>query len=258
MHEREIAQRAVRVAARGSKPTRVVSARVSVWLRLREMWQARELFVFLVRKGNPKQVKDWPDLVRPDIQIITPNPKTSGNGKLSLLAAWGSVVHRGGSEQQAREFLTALYQRVPVLDTGARGSTTTFAQKKIGDVHLTWENEAHLEVEEAHGELEIVYPKASIKAEPYVAWIDANVKKKGTRAVAEAYLKFLYTDEAQEIIARQHYRPISEPILRKHTAKLPAIDLFPVTVLAKDWNEAQKKFFAEGGVFDQVYQPKKK
>ena len=214
--------------------------------------------VFVVRKGNPKQVKDWSDLARPDIRIITPNPKTSGNGKLSLLAAWGSVVHRGGSEQQAREFLAGLYQRVPVLDTGARGSTTTFAQKKIGDVHLTWENEAYLEVEESHGELEIVYPKVSIKAEPYVAWVDANVKKKGTRAAAEAYLKFLYTEEAQEVIARHHYRPISKPILQKHAATLPAIDLFPVTVLARDWNEAQEKFFAEGGIFDQVYQPRNK
>src|SRR5256886_5170882 len=147
--------------------------------------------LFVVRKGNPKGIKDWPDLVKPGIQIITPSPKTSGNGKLSFLAAWGSVTQRGGSDAAALEYVTKLYKQVPVLDSGARGSTTTFAQKKIGDVHLTWENEAHLEVDEAGGELEVVYPSASIRAEPYVAVVDANVERKGTRAAAEAYLKFL-------------------------------------------------------------------
>src|SRR5207249_6253471 len=142
---------------------------------------------------------DWPDLVRPGVEIITPNPKTSGNGKLSFVAAWGAVRHRGGSQAEAREFVTRLYKQVPVLDSGARGSTTTFAQKNIGDVHLTWENEAHLEVAEAHGELELVYPPASIRAEPHVAVVDANVRRRGTQAAAEAYLKFLYTDVAQEI-----------------------------------------------------------
>src|SRR5438105_331983 len=157
--------------------------------------------VFVVRKGNPKGIKDWPDLVYPGIDIITPNPKTSGNGKLSFLAAWGAVRQRGGSEEEAREYVRRLYQQVPVLDTGARGSTTTFSQKKIGDVHLTWENEAHLEVAEARGDLEVVYPPLSIRAEPFVAVVDANVERKGTRAAAEAYLKFLYTPEAQEVIA---------------------------------------------------------
>ena len=211
--------------------------------------------VFVVRKGNPKGIKDWPDLVRADVSIITPNPKTSGNGKLSFLAAWGSVTHRQGKEEEAREFVTKLYRQTPVLDSGARGSTVTFAQKHIGDVHLTWENEAHLEVEEAGGELELICPSSSMRAEPHVAVVDANVERKGTRAAAEAYLKFLYTTEAQEIIARHFYRPTNAEILAKHAATLPAIDLFPITTVAKDWDDAQQRFFAEGGVFDGIYQP---
>lgn len=210
--------------------------------------------VFVVRKGNPKGIKDWGDLVKPDVKIVTPNPKTSGNGKLSFLAAWGAVVKRGGTEEEAREFVTKLYRQAPVLDSGARGATTTFAQKGIGDVHLTWENEAHLEVEEAKGELELVYPPLSIRAEPQVAVVDANVDRKGTRAVAEAYLKSLYTDDAQEIIAKHYYRPINETVLKKHQATFPAIELFPVTVVAKDWDDAQQRFFAEGGIFDSIYQ----
>jgi sulfate transport system substrate-binding protein len=192
-------------------------------------------------------------VVRPGVSVITPNPKTSGNGKLSFLAAWGSVRHRGGSEDEAREFVTRLYRQVPVLDSGARGSTTTFAQKGIGDVHLTWENEARLEVQEAKGELEIVYPPASIRAEPHVAVVDANVRRKGTRAAAEAYLRFLYTDEAQEVIARHHYRPVSDEVRQRHADTLPAIDLFPITTVARDWDDAQQRFFAEGGVFDAIY-----
>lgn len=214
--------------------------------------------VFVVRKGNPKGIKDWPDLVRPGIEIITPNPKTSGNGKLSFLAAWGAVILRGGSEEEAKQFVTELYRRVPVLDTGARGSTVTFAQRKIGDVHLTWENEAYLEVQESSGELELVYPPRSIRAEPHVAVVDANVDRKGTRAAAEAYLKFLYTEEAQEVIARHFYRPSNPAVLRKHAARFPEIELFPVTALVRDWDEAQQKFFAERGVFDQIYQSKAK
>jgi sulfate transport system substrate-binding protein len=209
--------------------------------------------VFVVRKGNPKSVHDWPDLVKPGVQIITPNPKTSGNGKLSFLAAWGSVIHRGGSELEARKFVTRLYKQVPVLDSGARGATTTFAQKQIGDVHLTWENEARLEMQESGGELEVVYPSVSIRAEPYVAVVDANADRKGTRAAAEAYLKFLYSEQAQEIFARHHYRPIDEAVRKKHEADFPDIDLFPVTTTASGWNEAQEKFFAEGGVFDGIY-----
>jgi sulfate transport system substrate-binding protein len=213
--------------------------------------------VFVVRKGNPKGIKDWADLVKGDVQIITPNPKTSGNGRLSFLAAWGSVLHRGGSEEQAREFVAELCKRMPVLDTGARGSTTTFAQKGIGDVHLTWENEAHLEIRESKGELELVYPSVSFRAEPHVAVVDAVVDRKGTRAAAEAYLKFLFTDEGQEIIARHFYRPSNETILRRHAERFPQITFVPLSRLAKDWDDAQQKFFAEGGIFDQIYSPKR-
>ena len=211
--------------------------------------------VFVVRKGNPKALKDWDDLVKPGVSIITPNPKTSGNGKLSFLAAWGSVITRGGDEEQAREFITQLYQHTPVLDTGARGSTTTFAQKGIGDVHLTWENEAYLEVKESGDQLEIVYPPVSIRAEPHVAVVDANVDRKGTRDAAEAYLNFLYTDEAQAIIAENFYRPTKPEVLEKFADKFPKIELFEVTAVASDWDAAQTKYFAEGGIFDAIYQP---
>jgi sulfate/thiosulfate-binding protein len=208
--------------------------------------------VFVVRQGNPKGVKDWPDLVRGDIEIITPNPKTSGNGKLSFLAAWGYVLRNGGSEDRAREFVRKIYERVPVLDTGARGSTTTFAQKNIGDVHLTWENEAYLEVAESKGELEIVYPSASIRAEPHVAVVDANTERKGITQIAEAYLKFLYTDEGQDIIGKHHYRPTNPKFADKSQSTLEEIELFPITVITKDWDEVMQKFFSDGGVFDEI------
>jgi sulfate transport system substrate-binding protein len=211
--------------------------------------------VFVVRKGNPKRIKDWPDLVQPDVSIVTPNPKTSGNGKLSFLAAWGSVIKRGGSDEKAQSFVTQIYRQTPVLDSGARGCTATFAQRNIGDVHLTWENEAHLEVAEADGALEIVYPPISIRAEPYVALVDANVRHKGTQVAAEAYLKFLYTEQAQEIIARHYYRPIDESVRKRHADTLPEIELFPITTVARDWDDAQEKFFAEGAVFDGIYKP---
>jgi sulfate transport system substrate-binding protein len=227
-------------------------------------WEARlpnnslpytSTIVFVVRQGNPKGIKDWPDLVKPGIEVITPNPKTSANGKLSLLAAWGSVVERGGSEADALKFVKQLYSQVPVLDTGARGSTTTFAQKGIGDVHLTWENEAHLEVAEAGGELEIVVPKISILAEPFVAVVDANVDRKGTRAAAEAYLKFLYTPEAQEIIARNFYRPSDKAVQKKHARSFPKLKLFAITDISQGWADAVERFFDEGAVFDQLYAP---
>lgn len=210
--------------------------------------------VFVVRKGNTKGIKDWPDLIKPDVAIITPNPKTSGNGKLSFLAAWGSVLARGGSEEDARKFVAEIYRHAPVLDTGARGATTTFAQKGIGDVHLTWENEAHLEVRESNGELELVYPSISIRAEPHVAVVDSNVDRKGTRAAAEAYLKYAYTDEAQEIIAANFYRPINAEILAKHANVFRSIELFPITAVATDFDAAQAKFFGEGAIFDSIYQ----
>jgi sulfate/thiosulfate-binding protein len=212
--------------------------------------------VFVVRQGNPKGIRDWPDLVKPGVEVITPNPKTSGNGKLSFLAAWGSVLHRGGSENEAQKFVAELYRHTPVLDTGARGATTTFAQKGIGDVHLTWENEAHLEVREAAGELELVYPPASIRAEPHVAVVDSNVDRKGTRQSAEAYLQYLYTDAAQETIAKHFYRPTNAEILARHGDVFRKIDLFPVTEVAADFDDAQTRFFAEGAIFDSIYQPK--
>ena len=217
----------------------------------------RSTIVFVVRKGNPKGIKDWPDLVKPGVELVTPSPKTSGNGKLTFLAAWGSVVTRGGSEDDARTFVTKLYKAVPVLDSGARGSTTTFAQKKIGDVQIGWENEARLVLAEYPDQFEIVYPPVSILAEPPLAWVDANVRRHGTKDAAEAYLKFTYTDAGQEIIAKNFYRPTNPAILKKYAASFPDLQLFPVTATAKDWNAAYAKFFSEGGVFDQIYQPGK-
>jgi len=213
--------------------------------------------VFVVRKGNPRQIKDWQDLVKPDVSIITPNAKTSGNGYLSFFAAFGSVIVRGGSRQDAIDYVTKLYKQVPVLDSGARGATTTFVRKRIGDVHLAWENEAHLEMREAKGELEIVNPPISILAEPHVAVVDANVDRKKTREVAEAYLKYTYTDEAQEIFVKHFYRPSNEAILKKYIGTLFGdINRFPITTIAKDFLEAHKQFIGDGGVFDAIYKPK--
>ncbi len=209
--------------------------------------------VFVVRKGNPKNIRTWADLTGAGIEIVTPNPKTSGNGKLAFLAAWGSVLQNGGTEDDARKFVTQLYKQVPVLDTAARGSTTTFAQKGIGDVHLTWENEAHLEVTEAKGELELVFPEASILAEPHVAVVDVNVDKKKSRDAAENYLRFLYTPEGQAIIAKHFYRPTDATVLAANAASFPTIELFPVTRVASSWDDAQTKFFAEGAEFDKIY-----
>ena len=212
--------------------------------------------VFVVRKGNPKGVKDWPDLLKPGVEVVTPNPKTSGNGYMSFFSAWGSVMLRGGSRDAAVKYVTELYKHVPVLDSGARGATTTFVQKKIGDVHLAWENEAQLEVREAKGELDLVYPPISILAEPHVAVVDANVDRKGTRKAAEAYLKYLYTDEAQESIAQHFYRPYNEAVLKQHADLFPEIKRFQITEIAKDFSDAHKQFIAEGGVFDSIYKPK--
>jgi sulfate/thiosulfate transport system substrate-binding protein len=213
--------------------------------------------VFVVRKGNPKGIKDWPDLAQPGVQVITPNPKTSGNGYLSFFSAWGSVVLRGGSRPQAVDFVTRLYKNVPVLDSGARGAATTFVQREIGDVHLAWENEAHLEVKEAKGELDLVYPPISIRAEPHVAVVDANVDRRKTRGPAEAYLKYLYTDAGQEIIARHFYRPSNEAVLKKHAADFPALTLFSIREIAADWPAAHKQFIGDGGVFDSIYKPRR-
>jgi sulfate/thiosulfate transport system substrate-binding protein len=211
--------------------------------------------IFVVRKGNPKGIKDWRDLVKPGVEIITPNPKTSGNGYLSFFSAWGSVVLRGGSKKDAVDYVTKLYKQVPVLDSGARGATTTFVQRQIGDVHLAWENEAHLEVREAKGELDLIYPEISIRAEPHVAVVDANVDRKKTRSAAEAYLKYLYTDAAQEIIAKHFYRPYNQAILKKHSSTFPSIRLFSIKEIALSFADAHKQFIAEGGVFDTIYKP---
>ncbi len=213
--------------------------------------------VFVVRTGNPKGIKDWPDIIKPGVQIITPNPKTSGNGKLSFLAAWGSVTERGGSDKEALDFVTKLYAAVPVLDLGARGSTTTFVQKKIGDVHLSWENEAHLEVDEAKGAVEIVYPPLSILAEPPVAVVDANAKRKGTEAAAKAYLEYAFTPEGQAIIAKHYFRPIDKEAFTQHASTFPNLELFPVTAVARDWNDAYDKYFGDGKIFDSFYKPKR-
>jgi sulfate transport system substrate-binding protein len=208
--------------------------------------------VFVVRKTNPRHIKDWSDLIAPGISIVTPDPRTSGNGKLSLLAAWGSVIHAGGSEAQARDFVRKLYGNVEVLGQGARDASTSFALKGEGDVRLTWENEAIREADESKGELEIVYPTVSIRAEPSVTLVDAYVEKHQSAGAAKAYLAWLFTDQAQEIFARHGYRPINAKILRQNQQRLPFIDLFPITLVAKDWDDAQAKFFGENGIYDVI------
>ena len=208
--------------------------------------------VFVVRKTNPKHIYDWPDLIVPGVTVITPDPKTSGNGKLSVLAAWGAVIARGGSEDEARAFLRLLYQHASGLGQGARDATTTFALAKEGDVHLTWENEALREAQQSGGELEVIYPPVSIRAEPSVAWVDANVARHGSVAAAKAYLEYLFTDEAQELLAKDGYRPINEAVLSRHRDRLPDTQLFPVTLIAKDWDDAQTKFFGDDGVFSLI------
>ncbi len=210
--------------------------------------------VFVVRKGNPKGIADWPDLDRDDIEIITPNPKTSGNGKYSFLAAWGSVLAAGGSADDARGYVERLYRRTPVLDTGARAATATFSQKEIGDVHLTFENEAHLEVDESKGALEIVYPKRSIRVDPPVAVVDANVDRKATRHAAEAYLGFLYSPEGKAIVAKHHYRPWVADA-KGPPEGFPAIETFDIGLVSGSWDDAMKNLFGEGGEFDKIYQP---
>ena len=210
--------------------------------------------VFVVRKGNPKQIHDWPDLAKPNVEIITPNPKTSGNGKLSFLAAWGAVVTRGGSQADAEKFLTTLYDKdhTIVLDTAARAATQTFSKKGLGDVHLTWENEAQQEVADSKGELELVYPPVSFRAEPQVAWVDENVKRHKSEDVAKAYLEFMYTPEAQEIISKNFYRPNAAASREQYANKLPAIKLYDIHDVAKDWDSAYQQFFNEGALFDQI------
>ncbi len=213
--------------------------------------------VFLVRKGNPWHIKDWPDLVKPGIQVITPNPKTSGGARWAYLAAWAYALKApGGNADKAQAFVAALYKHVPVLDTGARGSTTTFVQRGIGDVLLSWENEAHLVLKERGGDkFQIVYPSLSILAEPPVALVDKNADRHGTRKAAEAYLQFLYTNEAQEIEARNFYRPRDPMVLAAHAADFPKIPLVTIDGMFGGWQRAQAVHFADGGVFDHIYRP---
>lgn len=213
--------------------------------------------VFLVRKGNPKHIKDWPDVIRPDVQVITPNPKTSGGGRWSYLAAWGYAYrNNGNNEAKAKEFVTALYKNVPVLDSGARGSTTTFTEREIGDVLLAWENEAHLALKEFGADkFEIVLPSESILAEPPVAVVEKVASKKGTSEIANAYLAYLYTDAGQEIIAQNFYRPSNKAILAKHASQYGKLNLFTFQSIYGNWRQTQAKFFADGGIFDQIYTP---
>jgi sulfate transport system substrate-binding protein len=232
--------------------------------RLPKDWQKRlpenstpytSTIVFVVRKGNPKGVKDWDDLVKAGVNVVVPNPKTSGGARWAYLAAWGYALQKNGGDQgKAKDFVTKLYKNVPVLDSGARGSTTTFAQRGVGHVLVSWENEAHLLVQElGKDKFEIVNPTTSILAEPPVALVDKNVDKHGTRAAADAYLKFLYTPAAQAIAAKHHYRPRTASVAGAQA--FPKIKLFTIDQVFGGWQKAQATHFADGGIFDQIYQP---
>ncbi|WP_338865217.1 sulfate ABC transporter substrate-binding protein [Myxococcus stipitatus] len=231
-----------------------------------EGWQKRlannsapytSTIVFVVRKGNPKGIRDWDDLVRDGVAVITPNPKTSGGARWNYLAAWGHALRKpGGTEQSARAFVESLFRHVPVLDSGARGATTTFAERGLGDVLIAWENEAFLLTDEVGKErFEIVVPSTSIVAEPPVTVVDRNVDKRGTRAVAEAYLQFLYSEEGQRLVAKHHYRPRSEAVARKEGARFPKLTLFTIDEVFGGWRKAQSAHFDDGGVFDSIYVP---
>ncbi len=233
---------------------------------LPQNWQSRlpynsapytSTIVFLVRKGNPKNIRDWGDLVRPGASVIMPNPKTSGGARWNYLAAYGYALRRwGGDQRKANEYITQLFRNVPVLDSGARGATTTFAQRGMGDVLLTWENEAFLAVNELGREqFEIVAPSISIVAEPPIALIDRIADKHGTRAVAQGYLEYLYSPEAQEIAARHYYRPRLPQVATRYATRFPQLKMFTIHEIFGSWEEAQKMHFADGGTFDQIYRP---
>jgi sulfate/thiosulfate-binding protein len=233
---------------------------------LPKTWQTRlpnnsapytSTIVFLVRKGNPKHVRDWEDLVKPGVAVITPNPKSSGGARWSYLAAWGYALKRNNNdENKAREFVTKLYKNVPVLDSGARGSTTTFAQRGIGDVLLSWENEAYLALNElGKDKVEVITPSISILAEPPVSVVDKVAAKHGTSEVAKAYLQFLYSPEGQEIAARNYYRPRLAGVAAKYADRFPKLGLFTIDELFGGWQKAQHKHFDDGGVFDKIYTP---
>jgi sulfate transport system substrate-binding protein len=213
--------------------------------------------VFVVRKGNPKRIRGWEDLVRKGVAVIAPNPKTSGGARWGYLAAWGAALRRsGGDERKARQYVAALYANVPVLDTGARGASTTFAERGVGDVLLAWENEAFLLADEiGKDRFETVVPKVSILAEPPVAVVDRYADKHGTRAIAREYLEYLYSDEGQEIAARHHYRPRSEKAAARHPGGFPRLELFTVDEVFGGWEKAQRTHFADGAIFDQISVP---
>ncbi|GAB3190283.1 sulfate ABC transporter substrate-binding protein [Hydrogenophaga aquatica] len=212
--------------------------------------------VLVVRQGNPKNIKDWDDLVRADVKVITPNPKTSGGARWNYLAAWEFAKRKYGGDAKAKDFVAKLYANVPVLDTGARGSSITFAQRGQGDVFISWENEAYLLEKEFGNKVDFIYPSLSILAEPAVTVVDKNVDKKGTRAVAEEYLKFLYSEEAQDIIGKNFYRPRSEKAQAKYAKQLPKINLFTIDQAFGGWDAAAKAHFVDGGTFDQIYTKK--
>jgi sulfate/thiosulfate transport system substrate-binding protein len=229
-------------------------------------WQGRlphnsspytSIIVFVVRKGNPKGIRDWDDLVRPGVTVITPHPKTSGGARWNYLAAWGHAMEKhGGDEEKAREFVSALYRNVPVLDSGARAATTTFVQRKMGDVLLSWENEAHLARKEFPGDgLEIVIPPLTVKAEPPVALVDGAVDRRGTRDAAQAYLEFLYSPEGQEIAARHYFRPHGEEAASRHRDRFPEARTFTVDAAFGGWKAAHEKHFDDKAIFDSIYRP---
>jgi sulfate transport system substrate-binding protein len=232
---------------------------------LPENWQTRlpykstpytSTIVFLVRSGNPKGIRDWDDLIKPGVSVITPNPKTSGGARWNFLAAWAYALSRkGGNAASAKAFVTKLYKNVPVLDSGARGSTTTFVERGIGDVEIAWENDALLATNKlGPGKFQIVRPSMSILAEPPVALVDGVVAKKGTRAIAQAYLEYLFTPQGQAIIARHYFRPRLNSVARRFASQFPAIKMVDIDMFG-GWRKAQAQFFADGGVFDQIYQP---
>ena len=212
--------------------------------------------VLVVRQGNPKKIKDWDDLIKPGVSVIAPNPKTSGGARWNYLAAWEFAKRKFGSEARAKEFVQALYKNVPVLDTGARGASITFAQRSQGDVLLSWENEAYLLEKEFGSKVEFVYPSLSILAQPPVTVVDKNVDRKGTRAAAEEYVKFLYSEEAQDIIGKNFYRPTSVKAQAKYAKHMPKLNLFTIEEAFGNWAKADKDHFADGGSFDQIYTKK--
>jgi sulfate/thiosulfate-binding protein len=211
--------------------------------------------VFLVRQGNPKNIKDWNDLIQPGVEVVTPNPKTSGGARWNFLAAYGQALGANNDQAAAKAYVKALYGNVKILDSGARGSTVTFVERGEGDVLIAWENEALLTVNKLNpGAFQIVYPSQTILAEPPVALVDANVDKHGTRDVATAYLQYLYSPEGQDVVARNYYRPRDPAALAKYAGQFPALKLFTENKVFGDWNDVQKNFFGDGGVFDQIYQ----